>query len=91
MLGTGRRFIRPRAWGWQDRNRPSLAEFISMLGKGRNIRKLFVGFSGVIVWWRRSRLCRDGVIEHHKPSDAVFILSLGLDCHTFKEDMLIYT
>ncbi len=55
------------------------------------MRKLFVGFSGVIVWWRRSRLCRDGVIEHHKPSDAVFILSLGLDCHAFKEDMLIYT
>jgi len=23
---------------------------------------LLIGYSGVIVWWRRSRLCRDGVI-----------------------------
>jgi len=27
-----------------------------------DMRSLLIGYSGVIVWWRRSRLCRDGVV-----------------------------
>jgi len=45
-----------------------------------DMRSLLIGYSGVIVWWRRSRLCRDGVVTGVGISSPCRTLASWLGC-----------